>query len=113
MGGLGAIGALKKASLVVQVADCAFNHPAVAPQPGPVLSPPAGDLVGDPPGPQETSVFVVVIATVGDESLGAMAGPPGWAVYLWDRIHQRDELGDVVAIGRGRREGQQEPPGVG
>ena len=78
-----------------------------------MLGPPAGDLVDNPPGPHETPVLVVVIATVGDHAAGAMAGPAGWAVYVWDRVYQRDQLGDVVAIGRGRRPRKQSPPGVG
>ena len=50
------------------------------PNPQTVDGPAAGDLVGDPPGPPQPPVGVVVIATVGDESLGALAWPGGWGV---------------------------------
>ena len=74
---------------------------------------PAGDLVGDPPSPQEPPVLVKAIAAIGDDPLGPVPWPAGAPPDMGDRIDQCDRFGDVVAVGRGCRPAQQEPPGVG
>lgn len=78
-----------------------------------MLGPPAGDCVGDSACAQPPPVLVVVITTVGDDSLGTVAWPADRAPNMRNRIQERDQLGDIVAVGRRRRPGKQEPVGVG
>jgi hypothetical protein len=99
-----------QAAEVVQVGKAALDHPALAPEPRAVGGAAAGDPVGDPPGPQDAPVLVVVIAAVGQDEVGLCPRP---ADLAGDRpgakvIKQRHKLGDVVAVGAGQRDGQRD-----
>ena len=70
----------------------------------------AGDHGFDPTSPQEAPVLVVVVAAVGEDPVGLLTGP---AVLAGDRsrvqiVEQRHELGDVVAVAAGQRDGQRD-----
>jgi len=95
---------------VVQVRKAALNDPALGSQPRAVPCPPAADDRCDPTGPQQAAVLVMVIASVREEAVGFLAGAaalagdgPGMQV-----IEQRDQLGDVVAIAGGERNGKRD-----
>lgn len=51
--------------------------------------------------PDEAPVLVVVIAAIGDHLFGAVAWAPAPAANRLDRVDQRQQLGDVVAVGAG------------
>ncbi len=58
--------------------------------------------------PQQAPVLVVVVAAIGEDQVGLLAGP---AVLAGDRsrvqiLQQRQQLGDVVAVAAGQRDGQ-------
>jgi hypothetical protein len=96
----------------VQPGEAALDHPAVSAQAGAVCDPAAGDPRGDAPGAQPSAVDVVVVAAVG-EQLPRLASRP--ATQTADRrngIQQRDQLGDVVAVAAGQRDGQRDAAGV-
>lgn len=99
MGGLGAVGVHQKASFVAQVADRALDDPAVFTQDRAMIGASAGDCVCDAPRAQHAPVLVEVIAAIGDESFGPVPWPAGAAPDMRDRVDQRDQLGDVVAVG--------------
>jgi len=109
-----ALVARSQAAEVVQVREAALDHPALAPEARAVICAPAGDPVGDPPGPQDAPVFVVVIAPVGHDEVrlsARPADPPG------DRtggkvIQERHQLGDVVAVAAGERDRQRDSRGI-
>jgi hypothetical protein len=74
----------------------------------------AGDDGFDSSGPEQAAVLVVVIAAVGQDEVGLLARPAGLA---GDRsgveiLQQRDQLGDVVAVTAGQRDGQRNAAGV-
>jgi len=99
-----------QAAEVVQVREAALDDPALATQPGAVLSAAARDHGFDPAGPEKASVFVVVIATIGQDDVGFLARPtdlardrPGMQL-----IEQRQQLGDVVAVAAGQRDRQRD-----
>jgi len=73
----------------------------------------ASDHMADAACAQLAPVRAVVIPAVGDHSSGAMAWPADWALYVRDRVHQRDQLGDIVAVGRSGRPRKYQPAGVG
>ena len=95
------------------MADRALDHPAVPAQPRAVLDSTPSDRMADSACVQQPPVLVVVIATVGDHSFGAMAWPTDWAFYMRDRVHQRDQLGHIIAVGRSGRPRQQQAAGIG
>ena len=77
---------------VVEVGEAALDDPALAAQPGAVSGAASGDHGRDPEGSEEPAVLVVVIATVGQETVGLLAWPAdlpgdGSAVEVFD---QRD-----------------------
>lgn len=99
-----------EAAEVVQVREAALDDPALAAQAGAVLDSAAGDDGLDAPRPEQPAVLVVVIAAIGQDEIGLLAGPAGLAS---DRpgvqvIQQRDELGDVVAVGARQRDGERD-----
>ena len=113
MGLLLAVCANEQAALVVQVADRAFDDVALGSEPGAVLYSASGDRVGDAAGSQQAAVLVVVIATVGEHAIGPLAWPANAAAYGRDRVDERDQLRDVVAVGAGHTPGQGQAAGVG
>jgi hypothetical protein len=57
-------------------------------------------------------VGVVVVAAIGDERIGAEAGPADDAAHGRHLVEQRDQLGDVVAVAARDRPGERDPGGV-
>lgn len=103
-----------QAAEVVQVREAAFDDPALAAQAGAVGSAAAGELRCDPALPQQPAVLVVVVAAIGQQHVGFLARPPGPA---GDRsgvqvVQQREQLGDVVAVAAGQRDGQRDAGGI-
>ncbi len=99
-----------QAAKVVQVREAALDHPARGAQTGAMCGAAAGDDGLDAARPQQAPVFVVVIATVGENEIGLSARP---ADLAGDRarvkvVEQRDELGDVVAVAAGQRDRQRD-----
>jgi hypothetical protein len=99
-----------EAAEVVQVREAALDDPALATQAGAVRCAAAGDHGLDPTGPQQPAVLVVVIAAIGEQQVGFLAWPadlpgdrPGVQI-----VEQRQQLGDVVAVGAGQRDGQRD-----
>ncbi len=110
----GAFVARSQAAEVVQVGEAALDHPALAPEARAVGGTPVGDPVGDPPGPQDAPVLVVVIAAVGQNKIRLLARA---ADLSRDRaamqvLKERHQLGDVVAVAAGERDGQRYPRGI-
>lgn len=97
---------------VVQPCEGALDDPAGAAHPGAVLGLAAGDLGRDPPSAELASVLVVVVPAIGGHSLGPSTRPTDPAAYSRDGVHQRDQLGDVVAVTAGERPGERDPARV-
>ena len=93
---------------VVQPGEGALDDPADAAQAGAVLGLAASDDGFDSSFADEAAVLVVVIATVGDEFLGAKAGPTDDAAHGRDPLNQRDQLCDVVAVAARERPGERD-----
>lgn len=103
-----------EAAEVVQVREAAFDDPALAAEVRSVLDAAAGDQWLDAPGPEQSSVLVVVVAAVGEDEVGLLAWPSELA---GDRprvevLKQRDQLRDVVAVAAGQRDRERDPGGV-
>ena len=96
----------------MQPGEGALDDPASAAEPSAVLAVAVGDLRCDPSALQLAPVFVGVVATVGGQALGRAARAANLAGYRGDRIEQRDQLGDVMAVAAGDRPGEREPARV-
>ncbi len=83
---------------VVEPGEGALDDPAVAAQPGAVLGLAACDFGPDPSLAQLPAVLVVVVAAVSRNPVGPSAGAADPTVHRRDRIDERDQLGDVVAV---------------
>ncbi len=55
----------------------------------------------------------MVVATVGEQLVGALAGPAGLAPDRPKPIDERKQLGDVVAVAGGQGGGQRDPGWIG
>jgi hypothetical protein len=91
---------------LVQPCEGAFNDPAHLAQPGSVGGPASGDHRLDAALPQQAAVLVEVVAPVGVQTprLEARASPQ--TPNRWDGVQQRQELGDVVPVPAGERDGE-------
>lgn len=95
---------------VVQVRKAAFDDPALAPEPRAVGDATLGDDGLDASGPEQPSVLDEVIAAVGEQAVGLLARAADLAGdgSSGEVIQERDELGDVMAIAAGQRDGQRD-----
>lgn len=66
----------------------------------------AGDDRFDPASPERAAVLVVVLAAVGEQLVGALAGPADLAGDGADLLDQRQQLRDVVAVAARQRDGE-------
>jgi hypothetical protein len=92
------------------VRETALDDPALPAETGAVRGAAAGDHGLDPAGAQQPAVLVVVIAAIGEQQVGLLAGP---ADLAGDRpgvqiVKQRQQLGNVVAVAAGQRDGQRD-----
>jgi hypothetical protein len=100
-------------SELVQPGEAALHHPTLGAQPRSVVLTAPGDQGLDAAGPELATVLVVVIASVGKQSIGALAGTADLAGDRRDAVDQGQELGDVVAIAAGQGDRQRQPASVG
>jgi len=83
------VGAEEQPSAVVEPGEGAFDDPTVAPEPGAVHRLASCDHRLDASLPDETAVLVVVVAAVGDDTVGAPSRPADTATDRRYPIKQR------------------------
>jgi hypothetical protein len=86
---------------LVKPGEGAFDDPTFAAEVGSVLGVAFGDDRSDSPGVQRLSVWLGVVAAVGEERVGAAAWPSAYATQRRDRLDEREQLRDVWAVGAG------------
>jgi hypothetical protein len=91
---------------LVQPGEGALDHPAHLAQSGAVGHAASRDHRLDAALPQQAAVLVEVVAPVGVQTprLEARASPQ--TPNRWDGVQQRQELGDVVPVPAGERDGE-------
>jgi hypothetical protein len=90
-----------------------LDHPAVGAQARAVVCSAAGDHRGDARLADLPAVLVMVMAAVSVDRIRVLPGPAA-AVADWrDRLDQRHQLGDVVAVAAGQRHRQRDPVRLG
>lgn len=88
---------------LVQPGEGPLDDPACLAQAGAVRGAATGDLRCDPTSSDKAAVLVEVVAAVGEESPGPVAGPASEAADARNGVQQWHELGDVVAVPAGQR----------
>ena len=106
------VGAKQESPPVVQPGEGALDDPAVAAELGSVFGLAARDHGLDAALPDESAVFVVVVAAVCEQRLRSATRPAWAAAHRRDAIEQLEQLRDVVAVGGGERPGQRQPAAV-
>jgi hypothetical protein len=91
----------------------ALNDPALFAQARAMDGAPPCDHGLHSPSPQLAAVLVMVIATVGEHSLGTSSRTPGLAGDRADAVDQRQQLGDVVTMPAGQADRERNAVRVG
>lgn len=94
---------------VVQPGEGALDDPAGAAEAGAVLGLAACDLGAHASASQLAAVLVVVVASVGEHTLGPFARPADLAAHRRNALDKRDKLRDVVAVAAGDTPGERDP----
>jgi hypothetical protein len=102
-----------QAAELMEPGERAFHDPAVDPQTTPVGGTPFSQHRFNPASPQGLTMGLRIIPAVTLHAVRFAAGTTDLAAHGGNRRHQREELGDIVAIGAGERSGQGEPVRVG
>src|SRR5687768_2362501 len=82
-----------------------LNPPPILAQPRSENAASTGEFGADAPMPECPAVKVGVVAAVPDDRVRPPARASGPAPHWWDRVHQPQELGDVVDVGGGQHTG--------
>ena len=97
---------------LVQPGEGALDDPAVSAESGAVLGLAARDHRLDSALTDKPPVLVVVVTPVGDQRVGSPPRPAAQTRDRRDRIEQRDQLGDVVAVAARECPGERDPARV-
>lgn len=93
----------------MQPGEGALDDPAVTAKAGAVGDATSCDLGSDPALAEQPPVFVVVVATIGTEAIGAPTRASDPAAHRRHPVDERDQLGDVMAVTAGDRPGERDP----
>jgi hypothetical protein len=91
---------------LVEPGEGSLDDPPGLAQAGPVGGALASDLRSDATSAEEASVLVVVVAAVGEQPPWSVTGPAHQSVDAGYRVQQGHELGDVVTVAAGERDGE-------
>lgn len=108
-----AFGADAESSEAFEPGEGAFDRPSDCAQAGAVVDAAACDDGCDAAGADQAPVLVVVVAAVGVDPARPATRFADDVPDGWDRVDERDQLGDVVAVPAGERDGQRDPARVG
>ena len=97
---------------LVQPSQSSLDYPAVHPQPAAVGGAPSGQRRRDVALSQRLAMLPRVIGPVGVQPLGPATGATAAAPHRRHGVHQRQQLGYVVAIGAGQEGRQRGAVGV-
>ena len=102
-----------EAPVLVQPGDRALDDPALLAEPGAVPGLRPGDLRLNVAAAQLDAALARVVGAVAVEPFRAAAGTAAAAAHRRDRIHERDHLGDVVAVAAGQFDRQRRAAAAG
>ena len=102
-----------EAPVLVQPGEGAFDDPAFPAESRAVHGVTFGDDRPDAAGLESLPVRLGVVAAVGKECIRSAPWSSAFAGYGRDRLDEREQLGDVVAVGGGEQAGERDAVGVG
>ncbi|GHG83656.1 hypothetical protein GCM10018779_66850 [Streptomyces griseocarneus] len=102
-----------QASEAVQPGKGPLDHPPVSSQASAVPGSASGDGRHDAASADLVAVDVVVVAAVGEQRVGLTARTADPATDRRDRVEQRQELSDVVAVAAGQQDSKRGAMPVG
>ena len=97
----------------VQPRQRALDDPARATQAAAVRRPALGELGGDPASMERIAMRLRIVSSVTLDEAGFAQRPTGTAAYRRNGVDQRQQLGDVVAVGAGEQGRQRDPACLG
>ena len=102
-----------EAAVLVQPGDRALDDPALLTEPGAVWLLRSWDRGADPAGPQLASVAAGVVGAVAEQPPRPATRTSALAAHRWNRIHERQQLEDVVVVAGAERERERRAPSAG
>lgn len=90
----------------------ALDNPPGLPQAGTMRDTPPGDQWLDAALPQQATVLVEVVATIGEHPLGQVPRTAPQSAYARDRVKQGNQLRDAMAVSAGQRDRERYPLAV-
>ena len=102
-----------KTAVLMQPGDRPFDDPAAAAEPGSVRSLRPGDLRLDVPAAQLAPCVARVVGAVAVQLARAVGWSTATAAHRRDRVHECDQLGDVVAVAAGERDSERRAAAAG
>jgi hypothetical protein len=102
-----------EAAVLMEPGEGALDDPTLSTESGSVRCVAPGDERPDAAGAEFLPVQAGVVAAVREEGLRSVSGSSALAAYCWDGVEEREELGDVGAVGGGEQAGERDPLGVG
>ncbi len=97
----------------MQPGQGAFDDPPRLPETAAVRCPALRQLGPNPAAVQLVAMGLGIVAAVPLDTVGFPAGPPGPAAQNRERIDQRQQFGDVIAVGGGQPRDNRNPLRVG
>jgi hypothetical protein len=91
---------------LVEPGEGPLDHPTGFAQARAVGDAATGDERLDPTLPQQAAVLVEVVAPVGEQPAWPRTRASAQAPDRWDRVQERQELCDVMAVAAGQRDGE-------
>jgi hypothetical protein len=91
---------------VVQPSNCSFYTPTGLAETTAMRLTATGDLGGDAGGVKRLAIFIVVVPAITLDDAGLGQWTAAFAADRRNRLDQRQQLGDVVAIGAGQYQRQ-------
>ena len=107
-----AVVADKQSFELVEPSEGALDNPAVATEPGAVLGLAPRDLGCDPALAEFAAAAVVVVATVGADTIRPATRPADLAAHRRYPVEERDQLGAVVTVSTREPPSEREPRSV-
>jgi hypothetical protein len=98
---------------VMEPCMCAFDYPTVLSKARSVDGAPLRENRVNAAIAQPLPVWFGVVSTVSVDDLWLLQGSPANATNSWDRVYERQQLGDVVAIGPREDDRQRHPVRIG
>ena len=102
-----------EAAEAMKPGEGAFDDPPRLPETAAVRCPALGQLGPNPAAVQLVAMGLGIVAAVPLDTVGLPAGPPGPAAQNRERIDQRQQFSDVVAVGGGQPRDNRNPLRVG